>query len=55
MGGLTQIRGDGNIFQQIDVLVRGVEILDLFQCLCDERRIIVVTGLRTYTYYQVRI
>ena len=28
MGGLTQIRLDGNIFQQIDVLVRDVGMLD---------------------------
>ena len=48
MVGLTQIHLDGNIFQQINVLVRGVGILDLFQCLCDERGIIVTTGLRTY-------
>ena len=56
MGGLTQIRRDGSIFQHIDVLDKGVRILDLFQCLCDERRIIVTaTGLRTYTYHQLEV
>jgi hypothetical protein len=30
MGGLTQIRHDGSIFQQINVFARGVGILDLF-------------------------
>ena len=29
MGGLTHICLDGNIFQQINVFVRGVGILDL--------------------------
>ena len=56
MDGLTQIRHDGSIFQQINILARGVRILDLFQCLCDERRIIVTaTGLRTYTYHQLEV
>ena len=48
MVGLTQIRLDSNIFQQINVLVRGFGILNLSKCLCDERGIIVTAGLRTY-------
>ena len=56
MSGLTQIRLDGNIFQQIYVLNRGVGILDFSYALCNERGVVVTTGLRTHTYYHpVRI
>ena len=55
MGRLTQIRLDCNIFQQIDVLVGGVGIWDLSQCLCDKRWIIVIASLRTHTYHKLKI
>ena len=57
MVGLTQIRLDGNILQQINVLCRGIGMLDLSKYLCDERRIIVTTGLKmpAYTYHHIRI
>ena len=43
---LTEIRHSGNIFHQIGILVRGVGIFDLAQCLCNERGIIIAAGLK---------